>query len=477
MFTVALLSGCPSSTKNTKEGGLTAKDKDILQKGRLDIQGLVSKGKQYAAIKQYQTLFQKNTDNPVYYYLYGYALKNKKKKWRLFDLCLRRNPEFFWCLVGRGRIYTAWRVWDRAKGDFELAEKSLPGRVEPLLGKAEIAFARKRNEKAVELYKSALAKEANNADANYGLAVLYERLGQRKNSISWYQKFLKQQPEHFEALRAVGKLYKAEKQNSEAASHWERALKLRPKLFRLHIRLAQTYEEMGSAAKALALYERASRLPQVHFKTFFRLGVLRAGVGNIDGAIKALSEALKLEREHDETLFRLGTLYLQKGEPKQAILYLRRAVRVNGKRVESRKNLAKAHIQRKEYADALRQYQEILKRAPKDASVRTDMKKLLDRLGLSDQPVRGPSVRGVLKKCQGIIYKCYKTRLKEQPKLKGKLVVKLAIPKSQPVRVSWDLEKSTLKDPLVQACVKWTLRRAVFPRRGIRITYDFSFRP
>ncbi len=474
-MTFLFFNACPSTVHQTQLPGASKKELKTLQEGRAKILELKSQDKQHLAIKAYRELYSKNKENPVYLYLYGFALKDNKKKWKLFDQCLRYNPKFYWCLIGRGNVYVAWRIWDRAKADFKEASQLKPNQPEPTLGLADIAFTKHHNEEAIQLYKKVLKQLPNNKEANLGLAILYERNNDRPNAIHWYQKLLKLDPKNFEALRSLGKLYEREKQYSKAAHTWEQALQLRPKHFRLHIDLAEVYEKLNEQSKALALYEKASKLPQVHFKTYYKLGILRAAAGNIDGAIQAFHEALKLNKSHTDTLYRLGKLYIQKGEPKKALPHLRKATAQERKNINYRVIYAQALQQSKEYADALQEYQAILRMAPKNHAIRAKMQSLLKTLGLSDKTISGKTISLVLKKAKRIIMRCYRARLKEKPKLKGKLVIVLRIPRNDIIRVSWREDLSTLSDPIVKTCVKWTFQRSIFPRKGIKINYTFDF--
>ncbi len=259
----------------------------------------------------------------------------------------------------------------------------------------------------------------------------------------------------------------------------EKAIALRSK-FRLIVKLAGLYEtQLANPAKALHLYSRASKLPQAHFHTFYRLGVLRGLRGENSSAIAALTKAVRLRNDNPDAFFQLGKLLMVSHQYKKAIPVLWKSLRLDGKKVPTRIALAKSMIKEKQYSDALRQFQVILNMQPKNQQVRSEMNQLLNRLGLTNETFTARNNRQVIRKGEKIIYRCYKTRLKQKPKLKGVVAISMIIASDGKVeRVSVNPAKTTLEDALIHTCVKWTFRRAVFPfiKSRSRLRYAVKLR-
>ena len=469
--------GCTTTGSQLQGTSSSGGNNAILLQEKTKIQEMIDQGKQSQAIEIYRAQLEKNSENPRALFLYGYALSDKKDKWKHFDRCIRNNPNYYWCLVERGNIYVDWKVYDRAKADFLKANQVYPNQPEPTLGLADISFAKRQDKEAITLYRKVIQQRPNNSTAKESLALLYERQKNLNEAINWYLKLIKQKPKYFSALHSVGRLYQQTNQDGQAAKYLSRAVQVRPKAFRLHVALAALYEKLGQPGKALEHYESASRLPQVHFKTYYRLGILREQSGNIDGALEAYTNAHQLDRSHGDTMARIGRLQLQKGNATQAASILRQAVSQDNKNLKIRWMYAKALLQKKDYADTLWEYQKILRAKPDHAQARQAMGSLIRKLGLSQRKVGGRGMKGVIKNADKIIDRCYKRRLQSKPKLKGKLVTRIRIPQNSPITIGFVPEKSTLDDRLVRTCVKWTLRRCVFPQKGVEFIYTFKFRP
>jgi tetratricopeptide (TPR) repeat protein len=486
-FVLACTGGANSIEKQTQ-----AKEEQLFEKERSTIAAFISNGKgrtdrEYrvkykALLTKYKGLVEQKPESSRYRYMYGFLLVRPKQKWNQFNQCLKNDADQFWCLIGRGNVYIQWKVKDRAAQDFNKAQKLRPNSLQPTIGLAEIAMIRQEDDKAVALFKKVLAKQSSNKDALFGLAALHQRKGKNREAISYYRRLLKYEPKHFEALRSTGNLHFKLKEMPQAAEAYDRAIKVRPRSFRLIVRLATICEtHLSQKDRALTLYERASRLPQSHFHTYFRLGVLRGEKGKVDGGISALKQALRLQAEHPTALLALGKLYIRKPDADLAVSTLWKALRLNNGKVPARVALAKALQLKKDYAGVLQQYEAILKLEPNRSDIKSSMEAMLQKLGLTSDTFTGNSARKVFQKGKARVYKCYKARLKVKPKLKGKISLKLIITPAGPVeRVSIQIDKTTLDDKLVLACVKWTYKRAIFPKisrkNRYKIESEFSFR-
>ena|GEM_PF-1817848 len=482
LFFITLLylpfyAGCPSDTNVVENSN--NKDEASLVKERKKIQRMIQtqKNGRAKAIQIYQDLSKKRPESPLYHYLFGYALVNRQKKWNEFNHCLRRDPRYFWCLIGRGRVYVGWGILDQAERDFNFAKKLRPNSVEYLVGMAMIASSKRRGQKAkaIRLYKKVLASQPGNLEVTYELAVLYEQQKEWDKSLEWYKKFLDKEPQHFDALRSVGDIYYTLKKYTDSIPYLERAFKLKAR-FKLCTRLAFLYESLSRYNKALVLYEKATRMPQAQFNVYMRYGTLLAKSEQDDKAIQILKEAHKLNRNHNGVLIKLGGLYLKKNNPTEAVKVLKIVLKRERLDTNLRYLLATAHYKKGEYADSLHHYDKILQLDAKNTKARAAMRKLLDELGLSDKKYSGSSNQAVLRRAKSYVVRCYKTRLRKKPKLKGKIKLSLDVYPEGVRKVRFDPIKTTIDDKILRACVKWTFRRAQFPRIKKPVRFRYSFK-
>lgn len=99
-------------------------------------------------------------------------------------------------------------------------------------------------------------------------------------------------------------------------------------------------------------------------------GRKRLTAGDPQGAIQDFENALARDPNNPQVLYFLGNLYLQLNQVEQGLKYLARSVELMPQNMQLRLVLAKAYEQFGRFDDAMREYQEIMRRAPGSAEGR-----------------------------------------------------------------------------------------------------------
>lgn len=99
-------------------------------------------------------------------------------------------------------------------------------------------------------------------------------------------------------------------------------------------------------------------------------GRKRLTAGDPQGAIQDFENALARDPNNPQVLYFLGNLYLQLNQVGQGLTYLSRSVELMPQNMQLRLVLAKAYEQFGRLDDAMREYQEIMRRAPDSAEGR-----------------------------------------------------------------------------------------------------------
>jgi tetratricopeptide (TPR) repeat protein len=471
---IALYCACPSSVLDETQNQRKEHDMQKLEQDRIELLQKINRDN-YKTEKEYRKVYQEllehhkklalaNIDVARYQYLYAQLVVDKNQKIKILARCLDGDANNFWCLVERGQIYADWGVENFALQDLKKAQTLRPDSIEPTLGLATLEFRRRRNQQAIQLYKQALKQQPNHVQALFNLALLYNLEKQSKQAIEHYIQLIKIQPKHFESLAALANLYEQAKQYEQSAAMYERAIELRP-LFRLLMSLANLYEvHLNESLKAVVLYERAAEMPQVNFQTYYRLSVLYSQQGDLNRTIDFLKRALRINPEHIDALFSLARAHINQKDYKQSVPILINILRLDNKKAEVRITLADVYVKIGEYADALSQYQDIIEQNPNNTQIRDALKALLTKLGLSMETFTDRTPARVIQKAKSFINRCYQKRLKETSKLRGRFNLSLRLSSDGKVE-QVNISSSTIQDAILEACIKWTFRRAIFPIR------------
>jgi tetratricopeptide (TPR) repeat protein len=369
--------------------------------------------------------------------------------------------------VAMARIYLEWRVPDQVPRLLESVADVDAGDWLVELVRAQTDERGERREAAAAGYGRVVAVDPGNVDAHVGLARLALRAGDRDAARSEAEAALAGLPDHTPALAVLADLAAASGDQPGAVAAWRRIVAASPRDRAARLGLARLLQGQGDAAgardqlaAALALREdpdalaalaeasraagdRASeqraleRLGAVdpNGAEWKRLAEIRQAGGDLDGAEKALRRALVRDPKDLALQASLGRVVLLRGKPQEALELLRGA-------------------------------------APEGAP---DREALEHRLNLERTP-RG-DVDSVQRAVGRLIDRTYRGRLKELPRLSGRLTVRVTVDAAGVANLVEVLEDS-VHDEDVRACAYWNLRDASYPpNKPGRYSFAFSLRP
>jgi Tfp pilus assembly protein PilF len=145
---------------------------------------------------------------------------------------------------------------------------------------------------AATVLRNVLAQDKENFEANYALAVLYDRAGRADLSLPLFRK----------------------------------AVQLRADAFDPVFRLGLAEREQGLLADALTHFDKAASIRPDSTEAFSALGSTHVHLNNREAAFAAFAEALALQPDSEEINTKLGSLHAINGEPDKAAERFRQAV-------------------------------------------------------------------------------------------------------------------------------------------------------
>lgn len=257
----------------------------------------------------------------------------------------------------------------------ELAEqdRSLPE--EEILGYAVVYFgdlggATEELEKA--LIDSGELDERTGSRIRYILGVLYARQGDDARAIEHLRMALAFDPGFEDARLSLAKALVREGRPDEALKEVDAALQLDPRSPGALLQRADVLSRQGSAANAARTLETLLKIDPVSVEARLRLARLRQEAGALDDARLLLTEILGLEQATDAqrsmAAFQLGRL--AGSDVDEAVSRLKAAVSLDPGNVDARWALAARLGASGNYAEAARQYAELVRLEPANAPAR-----------------------------------------------------------------------------------------------------------
>lgn len=194
-------------------------------------------------------------------------------------------------------------------------------------------------EEAIQAFRQAYRRNANDVDIVLNLATALEQAGQFDQALSYFKEAAALQPEDPDLHNNLGVAYARQGKPALALQEYRRALQLDPQM-------ADAYNNMGIALgmqrdfpAAIRAFEKATSLDPAHFDALKNLGNTYLQIEKFDQAAYAYEKALQLSEQDAELWLNLGMAHVRMGYPQKARACWERALALNPALTEARKNL------------------------------------------------------------------------------------------------------------------------------------------
>lgn len=400
-------------------------------------------------------------------FLATYTLPHGDDTWAEFRWLAQDRPKSALGQVGMARLYVEWRVLDQVPRVLDQARQVDPANwlVDLVQGQADERA--ERWEAAAAAYRTVVSVDPANVEARVGLARLARRAGDPATARAEVTAALAVLPAHAPALQvvadlasdagdaagavsasyqlvaasprdraarvALARLLRAQGDASAARDQWKAAVALKEDVDGL-VALAEASRLSGDKEGEHKALERLSQIDPSGAE-WKRIAEIRLAAGDLDGAEKALRRAQARDPKDATINLALGRVVLQLGKPEEALGLLRAA----------------------------------------GADGAGDAAALERRLNV--QKGNRGDVAAIQKSVGVLIDRTYRSRLKELPRLSGRLTVRATVDGAGGATLVEVLEDSVHDDD-VRACAVWNLRDAAYPAsKPGRYSFAFTLRP
>ena len=284
---------------------------------------------------------------------------------------------------------------DEAQATVETISEAFPGQAESSRLKGLLLYRKGEYEKSAVVLKGSLNKEPHLL-GYFFLGLAYYSQGQYEQALNQFQHALDMSPDFERARTLVAMTLLKQKRIDDAILQIEQVLRVAPGNAYAHNILGSAFLAAGEYDKGLEELEKATELDptlsEAHVKSgLFHLsqGEGAQGEADLTKAVNAAPEVLNSrlmlasvylrEKKYSEAIQLLtegmdgsksdalldnylAAVYFSRKEPGKAVAALKDAIRINPGYLTPRFNLAGYLVSISEYADALQEYQQILKK-------------------------------------------------------------------------------------------------------------------
>ncbi len=185
-------------------------------------------------------------------------------------------------------------------------------------------------DKAIDLFKAALAKAPDDPDLQLRVGSAYVAIGRPDDALPMLKKVLEKRPNSAEAQHYIGRalMLKGTGQQVDAMTHLKRAVELDPNRAEFHVYLAWAANDAQPAQLEVARDEidKALALDKMNPEAYWQRGVLERMEGAVDDAVKDERHALQLRPSRYEAHATLAECFEDKNDDSDAMGEWARAV-------------------------------------------------------------------------------------------------------------------------------------------------------
>lgn len=260
------------------------------------------------ALKEFEQAKQLDPDSDVIHLRIAVdyiKLNENKKALEQLNKALELNPDNLQARTLLAFLYTAEGEFALAEIQYEIilkqAVKEEPENLDVHNFLGQFYFQQRKFDKALEQFKSILAKDPKNKMAKLFLGLVYDEQNMRPQAMNEFKEILAIEPDNADALNALGYLYAESGENlAEAENLIVKALKQEPKNGAYVDSLGWVYFKKGDFKKAREKLEEAIFLTQDPV-IFGHLGDTYLKLGDKNKAKEAWQKALKIKSNDEKT--------------------------------------------------------------------------------------------------------------------------------------------------------------------------------
>jgi tetratricopeptide (TPR) repeat protein len=242
-----------------------------------------------------------------------------------------------------------------------------PGLAEKLCRQGYSFSINGEDQKALEFFREAIAKDPKNTMAWNGLGYCHVGLNNSAAAIKAYQQAIKTNPEDESLYFILGNYYVKLGRYQEAIKAYQQAIRMKPDFAEAHYKLGVVYARIERLDESRNAFETVIRLNPDAMRAHFNVGMAYALLGRYQDALAANQEALRIDPEFAPAHNNIGMLQKELGNADLEIDAYKKAIRIDPEFAFAHYNLGVALLQKGDKAAALDQYK-ILKNLDKQGA-------------------------------------------------------------------------------------------------------------
>jgi protein O-GlcNAc transferase len=249
---------------------------------------------------------------------------------------------------------------------------------------------------AEKIYRQILARQPEDAEALYLLAIITGQKGQMESAVDMTRRAIRANPNLAEAHHSLGVLLQQMGKAAESIAPLRTAMEMKPDYARAHHNLGVGLQALGRHEEAIAALRQAVRIMPGYVKANYNLSTSLEALGRYEEAIEALKQVIRLTPKDADALYSLGWCYGKEGKFDEAATWYRRAISVRPNFPAALTNLGIAlHTKGQvaqfvdaDFREGMAAFREVARLRPDSASAWANLGSALMKIGEHDEAMR-----------------------------------------------------------------------------------------
>ncbi len=242
-----------------------------------------------------------------------------------------------------------------------------PGLAEKLCRQGYSLSINGQDQRALEFFEEAIAKDPENTMAWHGLGYCHVGMNNPAAAIKAYRQAIKTNPTDETLYFILGDYYVKLEQHEEAIGAYREVIRLKPEFEEAHFKLGVVYSRLGRLNEGKNAFETVIRLNPDAVPAHFNVGIAYAQLGRYQDALDANQAALRIDPDFAPAHNNIGIVQQKLGNTDLEIEAYKRAIRIDPEFASAHYNLGIALLKTGDKTAALDQYK-ILKKLDKPSA-------------------------------------------------------------------------------------------------------------
>ncbi len=266
---------------------------------------------------------------------------------------------------------------EKRMADLNEALKADPRSLEALRARALYSLEQGKNDEGLADLKAAIGIDPKHAGTHELLGVTLATLEKYDEALEALSEAIELEPKSPFAYVHRARIHVIQSRPQEALEDLNECLTLAPNTLAALILRAGAYQQLGEKDKALADVDAALKVKPNHLPALKARAALLAGDGKFDLAITDLKEVSKAAPKDPTVLLQLGMLYSAGKHLNEAIEAFTQALQLDAKNQAALQGRADVLLRVGKQAEAVADYEAVLKEEPKNSHVLNNLAWLL----------------------------------------------------------------------------------------------------